>query len=69
MGEMVGPPLITQYCSAFTSLCGGLAGNCKIVDWCCGPGKWGTVHQKAANLLLLSHLLGCIFLCNGSGSN
>lgn len=59
---MIGLSLISQSRSTFSSLCGGLDGNCKIVDWCPGPGKWATVHQKAGNLLLHSHILGCTFL-------
>lgn len=43
---MVGPPLTTQICSAFTSLCGRLGGNCKVVDWRPGPGKWAPVTNR-----------------------
>lgn len=59
---MVGPRLIAQYCSAFTSLCERLDGNCDVVDRCPGPGKWAVVHQKDGNLLLHSHTLCCLFL-------
>lgn len=56
---MVGPPLITQYCSAFPSLCARLDQNCVVVGWIPAQEK-GYSSPKDGQLRLHSHVQGWV---------